>query len=242
MNTLQSSKLNSPNNQKELVLLLKKSITPEIIKLNINNLREGIFDYLLGKKSSLPDLYLTLDPKVLNNSNIQYDSLKNLNKINLDTLLSFINREDILNCILYLRLLCYCLSILPNTVLLFYMILFFLYVVLSKKSNEIFKWVQTSLITCCILCSTTIIGVYIYENLYLSSDIYPITMSIPLEKDVTLKYLQSLLKHMLNILAIQTVIIIMIIIGLSLSLKALLLHFSKIANKNINIVQKLTKS
>jgi len=196
---LDAIKTTDSDKQKAIFLILQKSITPEITRHNLDSIRVELFQYLRGERKFLPDIYLNTQPEIsdqslsdiYSGSSLPLSSLSGIDKISLNTILQYINREDINDYILILKLFYYLLSIAPGFLLLTMLLLALIGIHLCKKFKDALRWTAYSLLICGFLGILTSIILYIYSWAYLPKNIYPVTLTLPLEHKVVLAYIRD---------------------------------------------------
>ncbi len=182
--------------QKELLMLLQKSITSEDVRHNLDSVREELFQYLKGERKFLPDIRVNTQPFLsgkdfsgfYNGTGIPLDSFSGINKISLSTILQYVNRDDISNCILVLKLFYYIVNVTPGFFLLGLVFFTLVGLILCKKPSEIFKWLSYTLLQLGIMCAVLLAALITYSYSILPSSIYPLEMALPLGKNVILDY------------------------------------------------------
>lgn len=170
--------------------LLEKAASQQIVKLNLDNVKDGLFQYFKGEKQFLPDIYLGTGPK----ANKTAQSLANIDKINLSAILLYINRSDIADYLLFLKLLFYVMSSIPGFSFLILLMLVLAGIVICKKYLDISKWVGIALLTCAILSVLSGVGLFLYSAYTMPKNIGPIAMSIPLQQEVIISYLRDCIR------------------------------------------------
>jgi len=55
--------------QEEILAILEGSISPQMVKTNLDTIADGLFKYFNGEKSFLPDIIIDTDPTSLQSSN-----------------------------------------------------------------------------------------------------------------------------------------------------------------------------
>lgn len=206
---------------KSTFALLENSLTPGMIRMNLDALREGIFQYFRGERIFLPDIYLnpvkTNDTSSSGNTSPQV--LSKIDKVNLSAVLLYINRSDITDRLLILKLVYYLAETLPGFSLLALLLLFLGGLVFCKKVHDVVNWIGTTLFTCGVLCVLTGITLLIYTYIIMPHNIYPVAASIPLQSNVIVSYLQDLFVHTSILLLIPGVIIFLLSWGVFSSYK-----------------------
>ncbi|MCX7745549.1 MAG: hypothetical protein N2645_01480 [Clostridia bacterium] len=197
INNLKQTSPQGFESHKEVFSMLQKSVTPEMVKLNLDSIREGLFKYFKGEKIFLPDIYLNPSPQKQPSSGLDDNSpsqvLSKIDKINLSTILLYINRNDIIDDLHLLKFSYYTTHILPGFFLLIFFLLFIIALVLSKNLKEILRWASLSFTATGVLGLLIGLSLYIYSTHFLPNQIYPLTMSVPLPQEVIISYLKGAL-------------------------------------------------
>ncbi|MDP4094845.1 MAG: hypothetical protein Q8920_15980 [Bacillota bacterium] len=207
LNSLKKSSPEEYSQHSEIFDMLNKSTTPDMISKNLDSISNGLFDYFTGKTSFLPDLYLN-SQKVSSNGYIQKDpsAIAGIGKINLNAVLLYINRNDIVNYLAFIRFVYYAVKQVENLSLMFLIFAVIIAVVLCKKALELLKWFGIALTVYGILSLLSGISLFIFKNLILPSGISPIAMSLPLPRDVILSYIRDCLTPAIIIMSGAAVI------------------------------------
>lgn len=109
----------SQKQQEELVSLADKALTPEMISLNTNSVIDGLILYFKNETRFLPDIYLKpayekTSPNQIDTSVIAgkpaANSLTGIDRINLSIVLMYLNRTDISDKIMVIKLFQFVLS------------------------------------------------------------------------------------------------------------------------------------
>lgn len=196
-------KNNSPEKyeqHKEVFILLQKSTTPDMVQKNLDATRDGLFGYFKGEKRFLPDIYLGMlneadKASISLNSNaantITTQALSRISKINLGAILQYIDRNDIVDYLSILRFINYLFISLPAFILLVLLMLCLIALMLSSKFLDIARWLKTLFLTWGILNLVTGIALFIYTFFVMSGNIYPLTMSLPLDSEFIVSYIKA---------------------------------------------------
>lgn len=210
-----------PTSQEKLLSLIESSITPEVVKSNLDSIREGLFEYFRGNTNFLPDISFSIPPNLSNNELDIYqmipDKLTEVNKINLSAVLMYINRSDIYDWIRVLKLTCYIISVLPMFSLLLLIVTSIVGFVICKKLVNVFKWIATALLSGAVLCLLASAGIWMYLKFILPGNIMPLSMSIPLKTKTIYNYVYdsviplSIILFTLGLLLILLCLVIFII-------------------------------
>ncbi|WP_160317738.1 phage holin family protein [Pseudobacteroides cellulosolvens] len=218
-----------------LLISLKKSITPDLINMNLDSLVDGMFQYLNGKSNFLPDIVINTDsikdninPNDMTDHNQKYSyALSKIKKINLSLILQYFDRSDITDSLSIIKLYFYIINTIPIFLALLAVMLFIVAAAFSKSIIKIVKWLilLSSAWAALLLVSAIFI---IYKSHTLENSIYPITSSIPLPADITLSYINDLLKGVWS-----TFMVLGFIIGL-----ICLFLLTMLKTKHINLAEK----
>jgi hypothetical protein len=220
-----------------LLLSLKKSITKDLIRMNLDRLIDGIFSYLHGKSNFLPDIVLNTDDNYVNvntdnmaDHNEKYSyALAKIKKINLSLVLQYFDRSDITDSLSIIKLYFYIINTIPVFLALLSVLLLITAITISKNVLKVIKWLMLMSITWAassLICALLLI----YKSLTLKSGIYPVTSSIPLPADITLSYVGDCLKGVWEAL---------IMVGIIIGAVSLLL-FIILKTKHINVIKDQT--
>lgn len=199
-----SLKMYSPQyfeQHKEIFALLEASITPDMVRSNLDSIREGLFQYFKGEARFLPDIYLNMaDRKPGDSEGQAVPSLKNessssalakIDKINLSAVLLYINRSDIADSISAIKLFYYIIGKLPEFSMLFLVILVLAGLTMCRKSADFTKWAEKTLLAAGILSLSAGIWLLLYAHVVMPKNIYPVVMSLPLHNKVIIDYVQE---------------------------------------------------
>lgn len=180
--------------------MLTKSITPEMVEKNLNSIRRGLFRYFQGDTYQLPDLYfspaafsvplsLSQDTPVLKAA----AALGSVDHINLDAILLYTGRSDIMEHLQEIRLLFLVFSRIP--VLMFGAGLLLSLVTLTSfsGSNRRRYWTVQVFTTCGTMLLLTSLSLGFYTLLLLPGQLYPLEASVPLPGSLVLQYTRDAL-------------------------------------------------
>ncbi|HEY9059501.1 MAG TPA: hypothetical protein VIO64_03205 [Pseudobacteroides sp.] len=193
---------------------LKKSITPDLIRLNLESLIEGIFQYLHGKSNFLPDIVLNTDANQSNinigemtDHNQKYSyALSKIKKVNLSLILQYFDRSDIADSLSIFKLYFYVINTIPLFLSLLAVLLLITAIAFSNNIIKLLKWLMLLFITWS-ASSLTFALFLIYKNSIIESSIYPVTSSIPLPNDITLSYVADCLKIIWEVFVVLGLVI-----------------------------------
>jgi hypothetical protein len=193
-------KQNSPQGfeqHSDIFFVLQKSVSTEMIKLNLDSLRNGLFEYFKGNRQFLPDILLDTSSVPVSSKPISDESSKlsyaltKTDKINLGLILQYINRNDITDKLSAIKLVFYLFKKIPVFSILTFLMLFLVVFTLSKRTKALLKWVSVSFMSCGIVKITAGILLIVYSYLILPQNIYPLTSSIPLKSDILISYIRD---------------------------------------------------
>ncbi|MCX7923192.1 MAG: hypothetical protein N3B21_14465 [Clostridia bacterium] len=210
------------NQHKDTFVLLENSLTPEMVKVNLDSIREGIFKYCRGERTFLPDIYFNTrqgDSKPSSTSAATSETpssqmLTKIEKINLSAVLLYIDRNDITHYFMGLKLIYYIIDKIPGFLLLLFLLLFFMGLVLCKKFLDITRWLGATLISCGVLSVITGIALLLYTFIILTGVLEPITNSIPMENGVIISYIRSCTFYTSLMLIVPGILILALSFGL----------------------------
>lgn len=193
-------KQNSPHDfeqHSDIFFVMQKSVSPKMIKLNLNSVRNGLFEYFNGNRQFLPDILLDTSSVPASTKPISDDSSKlsyaltKTDKINLGLILQYINRNDITDKLSAIKLVFYLFKSIPVFSLLIFIMLFIVVFTLSRNVKYLLKWISVSLTACGLLEIIGGILLIVYSYLILPKNIYPLTSSVPLKSDVLISYIRD---------------------------------------------------
>lgn len=186
--------------QKQLVELVEKAATPQMIQLNIDSIVEGLFRYFRDETRFLPDLYLrpvkgstaeSEQTPTEKNDAVSKESLQGIDKINLSVILLYLERSDISNHLSFIRLARYMTANLFPPLFLLALVLFVLAWVISRKLVEMRKWLGMALLSAATLSLSTAVLLMAGSFIVLPRYTGLLAMSIPLPEQVILQYIQA---------------------------------------------------
>lgn len=196
----------------DIIYVLQKSTTPEMIKTNLDSIRDGLFEFFKGKRQFLPDIYLDTR-SIPANSNSSSDSESNklsyaltkIDKISLSLVLQYINRNDINDRLSYIKLAYFVLERLPGYTIPVFLLLLAAAFLLNGKNCSIFKWAASSFAVCGLLGFVASISLAVYSYKVLPANIFPIKSSIPLQSEVLISYIRDCISSILQLLTVSSV-------------------------------------
>lgn len=141
LNDIKSGPVENEKQKEQLFLLVDKAVTPDMIKLNTDTLVSGLMKYFSGEAGFLPDIYLkpangapvlSSHDTIQQASPIPEQSLSGIDRISLNVVLMYMDRNDIINTFSEIRLIRFGLSYAPVFLVLFSFFLLVLAVSLSR--------------------------------------------------------------------------------------------------------------
>jgi len=208
ISSIKSTQFSDPVQQESLVSMLKNSTTPEIINMNIDLVRDGIFEYVGGKRTFLPDIYLNSSPFEHFSSNSDsiptFTELDKIKRINLSIILNAINRNDIIDFLNLLRLSNYAVTILPGICILLFLMFGTIGLMILKNSKDTAKWLHECFITSGMTCLILVCSVSVYAHFKLSS--HALASLLPLNPNIMSNYLNQCVSLFLIIQSIFGII------------------------------------
>lgn len=203
-----STEINISQNQLEPIV--KNTVTPDLVSLNVKSLIDGLTNYFKGYTKKLPDLYLAGMND--NNGNAAFTTtsgqpLAVLEKINLRVLFMILDERHINDIMLVISLLQFVLTNIPIFGLLLFVTV--LSLMLHKTPMELRAWLQSTAASYFILC--LIAGSLIQLILYMK---LPRLVSLidklePISKGV----LSGYITYYANTLSVQIILSGMILFG-----------------------------
>ncbi|MCX7709955.1 MAG: hypothetical protein N2484_08895 [Clostridia bacterium] len=195
-------KKNSPKDyeqHKDIFSMIEKSVTPEMVSSNLDNIREDSFQYFNGKRMFLPDIYLGSFAKYepentkekAGDNKLSVETISKIEKINLSAILLYINRSDITDQFVIIKLIYYILSSSPDFALLVFLFLLLFGILSSRSAKEMLKWIQTVFIFAGVLTLLSGVGLMIYSWLFLPANVKFIAMSLPIRAEVIISYMRD---------------------------------------------------
>ncbi len=221
---IQSPSTTLPEQLKDILYTVENILTPQMIRVNLDNIRGGIFKYFKGDNAFLPDiaLYGEILPhvSVLKNESISDDNqnvlsarfIKSIDKINLSALLVYINRTDISDHLMTTKLVYWIISSIPQVGVLACLFLLAVNIVLDSRSTYVFKWLRITIFACGLACILTFILLIIAFS-RIPLDIFdPFLSSVPLGSNIAVAYLKDLFQpvtvHLLRIIVFMVLFLL----------------------------------
>ena len=120
LNDIKSDPVENEKQKEQLASLVNKAVTPDMMRLNTDALVEGLIKYFSGEARFLPDIYLKpVNGKPVLASPAPEPSLAGIDRISLNVVLMYMNRNDIINTFSEIRLARFALSYAPVFLSLF---------------------------------------------------------------------------------------------------------------------------
>lgn len=214
-NNLSSHPAELTEQQKEVFSILKNSTSPEMVNKNLDSIRNGIFQYFSGSKKSLPDIYIDTssnsNTQEMDDTNKSSHVLSKIKRINLSAILLSVNRGDILDKLLLIKLMYYIINSLPGFLLLVLAFLYLTALVIGKKPGEMIKWLSGAFLVCSFLNVASGIGLLLFSYKILHQNIY--SLSIPLDSKIILSYIRGCLFPLSLFLITLGVLLILLTFG-----------------------------
>lgn len=196
--------------QNEIFYLLQESISPNMIRTNLDSIREGLFKYFRGDINFLPDIRLDTDslPNIPSQDDNPQDVsdkkgvksletadpgqvLSKIKRVSLTAVLRSINRSDILDQLLSVKLFYFINGYVSRIFILVITVLFLLALLLSKKPKDVIEWLFASFITTGLFNLLTAVFGLVLCYKVVPENIDKFAMFIPLEFEVILAYIQD---------------------------------------------------
>jgi hypothetical protein len=246
---LKKSSPDNFNQYNKVLLILEKSLTPEMIKYNLDSVREGLFQYFSGERRFLPDIYLSeqaqinADKKIIEEKDESpANALTKIDKINLSAILLYINRSDISDFLFITKSFYFITQTIPGFSLLLFLLFSLIGLIVCVKPIHVIKWIIVTLSTCCLFSLILGLTIIIFNNYIIPSNIYQLTMSIPLQSEVILAYIHDSIMPISTSLLVTSIflfILTFIIFNLPNFFKTL---FSKQIDDNAKKSQRFLKN
>lgn len=186
--------------QEQFVSFLENALTPQMIKLNIDSLTDGLVKYFRNETRFLPDVVVNpasgdtggdVQTQVDKNDSVSGESIVKIDKINLSVLLMYLNRTDITDKLSVVRLFQFTLANIPLLAGLLFMLCFIAALMLWKKAADITKWLNTVFISAG--AALAALGLFIAGCLFflLPRSAANISLTVPLDQSLIVKYIRS---------------------------------------------------
>jgi hypothetical protein len=167
--------------QKDVFLLLEQSITQDMVKNNLDSMMKDLLRYFSGETKLLPDV-------LLNHSEMMGPEGINVDRLNLSTILLYINRSDIIESLSIIKLAYYVVRNIPAFFLTLLALIMLSVFATAKKATRALKWAGYTFLANSLLCFCTCGFLLSYINRFKSEAVYPLMMSVPLESEVIKTY------------------------------------------------------
>ncbi len=145
----------------EVLDIIDKMLTQDMITYNINSITDDLFSYLKGKRNTLPDIYLKSEDSSslsdesyysLNSADttsdtsfITAESVTQIEKINSSLILMYFNKLELENQLKVLKLIYFIIKRSPSIMLIFYFLVAFISMLLSRNAFSLFKFIRNSI-------------------------------------------------------------------------------------------------
>lgn len=191
----QSSELSEQ--QKEIIYILENSTSPDMVRINLGNINQEIFQYFNGKRRFLPDIYVDMKSPSSDDTHEEYRTANSnyvsnrITRLNLNALIMSINRSDLLEIFLLIRLVFFFINSIPKFFIPTILFMFLIQIIISKRANRAAKWFLHLCFSCSFLLVIFTICIYIYSNNMLPSQLNKTVLPIPMNQNVLLSYIQD---------------------------------------------------
>ena len=219
------------------------NITPEMVQSNLYSIIRGLISYVKGTENLLPDIYFdsnSLGLAALGNTDNYLD------KINLSTILLFLNRSYISDSLTILRLLYECLKTAFNIVTIFFFFLVIIILITANKRGEMIKYWHLLICFPGSLCLISGFISFLYSKNKLPGIIHALSLQVDISQDIKVdlaymltSYAKKCLNYMTFCFILSGVALISVSILVSLILKFSL--FKSCKNKHFTTKPFLTK-
>ncbi len=186
--------------QEQLVSFIQKAITPEMIKLNIDSIMDGLLKYFKSETRFLPDIYINpvqdkpldeLQTATEKDDKVSGDSLTKIDKINLSVILMYMNRTDITDKLSVVRLFEFILAKIPLLAVLLLSLALLSGLLLIKNKNELTRWVKITFTFAGSIFTVSGIALLIYLYFILPANHSYIALTVPLQAETAVAYIQN---------------------------------------------------
>lgn len=177
---------------------IDSKLTREMVRSNLDNIREGIFRYFSDEVAFLPDIYLNTSgfhtanspetgAPALNSNEFpaSINIINKIEKINLEAILTYLNRYDIIDGIMAVKLICNILKYLPLIGVLAFLAVHAGFISIGAKPGTLRLRLRISLLLCGAL--SLVSGLLLHTAVY--AFLEPVASSLPLERDVSASYI-----------------------------------------------------
>lgn len=153
---LNTGSAKNPAQNEQYLLLAKRAVTPEMIKLNADSIVEGLLKYFRNETRFLPDIYIKpvsdsglqgLQGKNPEEGRVTEASISNIDKVNLSLIIMYLDKPAIMDKLSFVRLFQYTLS--RTTQLTAFLFLFCILSIffIAKSKTEFAFWIKKSVLT-----------------------------------------------------------------------------------------------
>ena len=186
--------------QKQFVSLIKNAVTPEMIKLNIDTLIDGLLKYFKNETRFLPDILINpSQDKKAGEGQADADmddsadaaSIAKIDKINLSVLLMYLNRTDITDKLSVVKLFQFILANLPLPACLLLVLCLIAGILLGRSKADLLALVNTVFVSAGIafFASGLLLIIYLYGFLPRSAG--NLSLTLPVDEYLITDYLRS---------------------------------------------------
>lgn len=168
LKTIKTTSTENQSQQKHLFTLAEKAITPGLIINNLNTMLDGILEYCKGETHFLPDIHLKLSNDSISASdgtNAINSQLQDIDKVNLGVILMYLDRSDITDKLMVMKLLEFVLSRLPTLSFLVFLFSLMTGMASATKKEHVRLWFGAMLSVMCIMIIISIIVSSIFNNI-----------------------------------------------------------------------------
>ena len=200
LKTLASGSPETLRQQEQLVSLIEKAITPDMLKLNIDSIADGLLGYFKSETRFLPDIYINpvqdqppqeLQTDTDEEDRVSGEALSKIDNINLSAILMYMNRSDITDKLSVVRLLYFFLSKIPILAVLLLAVLLLINMFLLKSRKELNGWVNLTALLTGFVFALFGISLLIYLYAVLPAHHSFISLSVHLRGESAVAYMQN---------------------------------------------------
>lgn len=228
---------------KEIFDMLEKSATEDMVNRNLDTLRDGIFSYISGEKSFLPDLTFSLisvgnTGNTAQSNNIggfSAQALTKIDKVNLEAILQSFGRNDIIDYLSILKLINYLINKIPGILLLISVILCLITLSMSTRFIDIARWLSTFFTAGGGISLLIGAGLAFYSYAVMPLYSSYIAMSVPLPGEVILSYIRDCLLVLIAFFALSGILGLSFAAGIHFlpkHLSSFILRMSSVSSSN----------
>lgn len=208
---------NDNTKTKSMTSLAENAVNPDMIKLNVDTIVNGLLLYFKGGSDFLPDVYLRPDSSEASSSistneeNSEASALKpitdiNIDKVNLSAILMYTNRQDISDTFSFIRLLHNTAQKVPEMLILITSACLLCIALMVKSRDELVS-LSALVIRTAGFFSIVVSSVFYYLlKILLPSTVTSLTMSMPFSADTIMGYTSALCKPIFVFLAFTSLL------------------------------------